>query len=50
MEIGVFPPSPVIFSALTIDIIPYIYDDDDDDDDDSYLRPRDLPKGIGTLT
>ena len=23
-------------------------DDDDDDDDDINLRPRDLPKGIGT--
>jgi hypothetical protein len=26
----------------------YLDDDDDDDDDDINLRPRDLPKGIGT--
>jgi hypothetical protein len=29
-------------------IFGYALADDDDDDDDINLRPRDLPKGIGT--
>jgi len=41
--------SSFMIQNLLIKFVPNTDDDDDDDDDDDInLRPRDLPKGIGT--